>query len=120
MNPPVYTALNVPAVNALVGTRIYANGHAPQGVLRPYITWQIVGGGPGINLSCAPEYDNPRVRVWCYSDESAGTAISRNLGNVARDALEEITHVIYGPVDDYESDTKLLVKIMDADFWDER
>lgn len=120
MNPPVYAALNVPAINALVGTRIYANGHAPQGVLRPYITWQIVGGGPVNNLSDDPDMDEARVRVWSYSDETAGSAAARNLALAVRTALEAQTHVTFGPVGEFESDTKMFVWIQDAEFWDPR
>lgn len=120
MNPPVYQALNVPAVNALVSGRIYPNGRAPQNVVRPYIVWQIVGGGPLNNLSDDPEMDDARVRVWSYSDETAGSAAARVLKDAVRDALEAVTHVIAGPFGDYEAETKMFVWIQDAEFWDDR
>lgn len=120
MNPNVYAALSVPAVTALVAQRIYRNGHAPQDTARPYITWQVVGGGPLNNLSDNPNMDNMRVRVWCYSNESAGSAAARNLAKAVRDALEAVTHVIAGPFDDFEPDTRLFVWVMDAEFWDAR
>lgn len=119
MNPPVFAALNVSAVNAFVGGRIFQT-RANQDTTRPYIVWQIVGGGPDNNLSCDPEFDDARVRVWCYTPDTAGSAAARNLALAARDALEAVTHVIFGPIDDYESDTKLYVWIMDAEFFDNR
>lgn len=120
MNPPVYQTLNVPAVNALVGTRIYPNGRAPQGVQRPYIVWQIVGGGPVNTLSCDPDMDDARVRVWSYSDETAGSAAARTLALTVREALEAETHVVAGPFDDFEDSTKMIVWIQDAEFWTDR
>ena len=123
MNPPVFAALNVNAVRAFVGTnpvRIYPNGRAPQNVARPYIVWQIVGGSPVNNLSDTPDMDNSRVRVWCYCSETAGSAAARNLATAVRNALEAVTHVTFGPVDDAEQESELLVWIMDAEFWDAR
>ena len=120
MNPPVYQALNIGAVTALVGSRIYPNGHAPQGVQRPYITWQIVGGGPLNNLSDDPDMDDSRVRVWVYSEETAGSAAAKALALTVRNALEAETHVTFGPVSEFDSEAKLFVWIMDAEFWTPR
>lgn len=120
MNPPVFAALNVPAVNALVGTRIFGNGIAPQDATRPYVVWQIVGGGPVNNLSEDPDMDDARVRVTTYSDETHGTAAARALKLTVMVSLEAVTHVVFGPVDDYEAETKMLLSVMDAEFWDPR
>lgn len=119
MNPPVYAALNVPSVNAFVAGRIYAT-RAPQNAAKPYIVWRVVGDSPLNNLSCDPEMDDARVRVWSYSEEAQGTSVARNLALTIRDALEAQTHVIFGPVDDFESDTKLLFWVQDAEFWTPR
>lgn len=120
MNPPVYAALNVSAVNTIVNGRIYPNGHAPQGVARPYVTWQIVGGGPLNNLSDDPDMDDARVRVWTYSEESAGSAAAKSLALAVRAALEAETHVTFGPISEFESEAKLFVWIMDAEFFTAR
>jgi hypothetical protein len=123
VNPPVFAALNVTAVRNFVGTnpvRVYPNGRAPQNVQRPYITWQIVGGSPVNNLSDNPDMDESRVRVWCYSEETAGSAAARNLATAVRNALEAVTHVTFGPTDEADQEPGLLVWIMDADFWDDR
>ena len=121
MNPPVFQALNVSAVRAFVGTpaRIY-QVKAPQNVAKPYIVWQVVGGSPVNNLSDNPDMDNSRIRVWCYCDEAAGTAAARNLALAVRAALEAVTHVTFGPIDNYEVETSLYVWIMDAEFWESR
>lgn len=119
MNPPVYAALNVPAVNALVGSRIYQT-LAPQNTPRPYVVWQIVGGGPVNNLSEDPDMDDARVRIWSYTDETAGSAAARNLALAVRAALEAETHVIFGPADDFDEPTRMRVFIQDAEFWDAR
>jgi hypothetical protein len=122
VNPPVYDALDVPAVRAFAGSplRAFAHGRVPQNTPRPYITFQNVGGGPLNTLSCLPDMDDSRVRVWCYSDETSGTSYARDFKDATRDALEAETHVVFGPVDEYEADTKLLVWIMDAEFWTDR
>ena len=121
MNPPVFQSLNVPAIRAFVGTppRIYQSV-APQNTPRPYIVWQVVGGSPVNNLSDDPDMDDSRVRVWCYCDESAGTAAARNLALAVRAALEAVTHVTFGPIDNHEVETSLYVWIMDAEFWEDR
>jgi len=123
VNPPVFAALNVPAVRAFVGSspvRVYQNGHAPEGVAKPYIVWQIVSGNPVNNLSDDPEMDDARVRVWSYTDPTAGTAAARNLALAVRTALEAVTHVVFGPVDEVDDPTGMIVWIQDAEFWTPR
>jgi len=124
MNPPVFAALNVPAVRSFVGAgspRIFQDA-APQNTAKPYIVWQIVGGSPLNNLSDNPEMDDNRVRVWCYTQSVSGvmTAASRNLGIAVRTALEAVTHVTFGPISEAEPESELSVWIMDAEFFDAR
>ena len=125
MTPPVFAALNVSSVRAFVGTnpaRIYQTS-APQNAARPHIVWQIIAGSPTNNLSEDPDQDNARVRVWCYCAESTGAAAARNLALSVRAALEAVTHVTFGPIDDYETEADgkgLFVWIMDAEFWTDR
>lgn len=119
MNPPVHKALNVPAVTAFVGSRIHRT-RAPQNVIKPYIVWRIVGGSPLNNLSCDPEMDDARVRVWSYTDEAAGSATALALSQAIETALEAVTHVIFGPVDEFEEATRTYTWICDAEFWTPR
>ena len=123
MRPAVFQALNTPAIRAHVGTspvRIFGAAIAPQGTARPYIVWQIVGGGPVNTLSCDPTTDNLRVRVSVYCDEAEGTAAAATLAELVRNALEVVTHVVMGPFDDFEVETRLIRWTMDAEFWDNR
>jgi muramidase (phage lysozyme) len=107
-------------VNAIVFGRIYPNGVAPQDTPKPYVVWQIVGGGPVNNLSEDPEMDDARVRVTTYTHESAGTAAAKTLAIAVRTALEAVTHVIFGPINDDEPETKSYRWIQDAEFWTDR
>ena len=120
MNPPVFDTLYVPAVIAFVGDRIYQYGEAPQDVQRPYVVWQIVGGGPVNTLDCPPDMDNARVQISSFSDETVGTGVARRLMLAIRDAVEDVTNVVMGPFDSFEADTRMFRWTMDADFWDAR
>lgn len=63
-------------VTALIGNnpmRLYAFGDAPQGVQKPYVTWQTVVGTPNNTLADAPEDDDYVIQldVWALSKASA-------------------------------------------------
>lgn len=105
MIPPVYQVLTaVPAIVAIVGDRIFGSGVATQDKSRPYIVWQIVSANPDNNLSDTPEQDAQRVQVDVYS---ISEQICRQLETLVRDALEAQMHIVYGPWNDYEVETKL-------------
>ena len=63
--PPVFTiAAAEPAVTALLGTspvRMYPAGKAPQGVGKPYATYQLVYGTPENYLGDVPDIDSAGV-----------------------------------------------------------
>lgn len=90
MFPLVYPILkDAPAVAALVGTRIYRHGSAPQNVVAPYITWFIVAGTPENALGETPRVDNYQVQVDCWSNNTGtGDAQVEELAEAVRDALE--------------------------------
>ena len=105
MIPPVYQALrNVPGIVALVADRIYGSGEATQGEARPYIVWQIISATPNNNLSEAPEQDDQRVQVDVYAQSESAC---RQLAKLVRDAIEAQMHIVFGPWNDYEPETKL-------------
>jgi hypothetical protein len=120
MIPPVFPALNTAGIRAYVGTnpvRIYAAGVAPLNTPLPYITWQVIAASPQNNLSDSPHMDDQRVRinVWASAQQQAGA-----LGLLVRDALESVTHLVFGPIDDQDDETGAYRWLMDAEFWSPR
>lgn len=65
MIPAIFPLITANAgCTALLGTtptRFYAFGDAPQGVARPYATWQLVSGVPDNLLSGSPPVEAHRV-----------------------------------------------------------
>jgi len=119
MTPNVDAILsNASAVTAIVNaaTQIWRSA-APQGTPRPYIVWSITSAVPENNLSAAPEIDFARISIDCYSNSQDQ---ANTLGKAAQDAIEAQTHVILGPLEFYEPDTKLYRYTFDAAFWTPR
>jgi hypothetical protein len=115
--PPVQQTLTAAsAVTAIVGSRIYQS-IAPQDITQPYVVWSVVTSAPGNNLSETPEYDDQRVQIDCWSTNQSQ---ARQLGQAVRDAIEVYTHIVYGPWNDYEPDTKLHRWSMDSEWWQDR
>lgn len=89
MLPPIYSTLaNDGAVAALVATRIYRHGRAPQNVVAPYITWSVFGSPE--NAFDGPDNDRIRVQVDCWSDDDAQVEA---LATAVRDAIEPHAHM---------------------------
>jgi hypothetical protein len=115
--PPVQQTLTAAsAVTAIAGNRIYQS-IVPQDQTQPYVVWSVVTSAPGNNLSETPEYDDQRVQIDCWSMNQSQ---ARQLGQAVRDAIEVYTHIVYGPWNDYEPDTKLHRWSMDAEYWQDR
>lgn len=109
MLPPIFNVLiGSPAVTAIVGVgtnaRIYGAGRVPPDTTKPYIVWQIISANPDNNLSDTPEQDDQRVQVDIYAKDQVQ---SRLLATAARNAIEAVMHIVYGPWDQYEADTAL-------------
>jgi len=91
MLPPLYALLLASApVAAIVSTRIYPHGDAPQGVAQPYVTWQMVSGVPEISLSDLPDIDRCTLQINCWHPTSAGVI---SLATAVRAAVESTGHV---------------------------
>lgn len=97
MLPPIFAAINVPAVRALLQVgqgevRFYSFGRAPQNPVYPYATWQIVGGSPENFLGDRPDIDGGTVQV----DVFAKTAESaRAVVEALRIAIEAVAYVTF-------------------------
>lgn len=121
MLPPIYNTLrNSSAVLALVGSRIYRHGNAPQGVIAPYITWTLITGTPENHLSGTPPVDRQTVQIDCWADADTGDKGVEALATAVRDALEPSAHMTGQPVDQRETETRLWRIALQFDWWLDR
>lgn len=115
MLPPVYAALSADsAVAALVATRIYSHGEAPQEVAMPYVTWQMIAGIPENNLSDAPDIDRCTLQVNCWHPTGAGI---NDLAEAVRAVLEQNGHVTNIPVNERDEETRLYWIALEMDWF---
>lgn len=117
MLPPIFTTLKAAgAVTALIGNppRAYRHGSAPQDVIKPYVTWFIVGGVPENNLSDLPQIDRLPVQVDCWHTTDAGV---ESLAVAVRNALEPVCHMTNILIDEQEQDTKLYRIVLQFDYF---
>jgi hypothetical protein len=116
--PPIYALLRAaPEVTALVGTKIYAHGRAPQGAVPPYVVWSVVGGDPENTLSETPDLDRLALQVDCYHTADQGVDA---LARAVRDALEPRAHMTGIVVNEREVETTYYRIGLQFDFWHSR
>jgi len=95
MYPPIFAAVNVPGVRALLQDagkelRFYLFGLAPQGVKYPYAVWRQVFGQPENYLGEAPDLDTFGTQIDVYAnDPSSARAVAAAL----RNAIEPVAHI---------------------------
>lgn len=115
MLPPIYTILTTtPAVTALVDTRIYPHGDAPQDVARPYITWFVVSDAPQNTLDSPPSIDQSTVQIDCWHITSSGVV---DLAQAVRLAIEPHAHVTNIFLNGREPETRLYRFAIQLDYW---
>lgn len=108
MLAPIFRTINTPAVQAIVGDRIYGKGRAPQNTQAPYITWFTVVGDPYANLSESPHADNDSVQVDCWTGPADDQeAVCNQLAKAVRDAVDAAGQACHLVIDTRESDTGL-------------
>lgn len=119
MLPSVYAILTADAaVSALVGTRIYRHGEAPQKVAGPYVTWFLVSGTPENELSARPRVDRLEVQVDCWSaNTGGGDAGVEALAVAVRDALEPVAHMTGIIANEQDFETRRYRLGMQFTFW---
>lgn len=111
MIPPIFPAVDVPAVQALLqapgkGLRFYAFGRAPQGVVYPYAVWQLIGGQPENYVNQVPDIDTFGVQIDVYATQSQGADMARNVAEAVRDAIEPVAHITAWTGEFIDPDTK--------------
>lgn len=73
--------------------RVYPFGLAPQGVQKPYVTWQTIGGEPENYVSGLPDADNYVVQVDVYSLDAAGPYSVTEVAKALRNAIEPVAYI---------------------------
>jgi hypothetical protein len=117
MLPPIFQTLKAAgAVTPLIGNppRAYRHGAAPQDVIKPYVTWFIVGGVPENTMSETPQIDRLPVQIDCWHTTDSGVEA---LAVAVRDAMEGVTHMTGIILDEQEPETKLYRISMQFDYW---
>lgn len=118
MTPPIFQAVNVPAVQALLKTgtgplRFYAWGMAPQNVALPYAVWQLVGGMPENYLADRPDMDGSAVQVDVYA---ASAASARAVATALRNEIEKAAYVTFVRGEGIDPETKKYTFGFDSDW----
>lgn len=117
MIPPIFTiCAAVPAVTNLIGlspVRLYPFGLAPQGVLKPYVTWQTISGSPENYLGNLPDADSWTVQVDVWADTAAKVL---DVARALRDALEPNAYITGWGNQSQERDTMLYRYPFTVDF----
>jgi hypothetical protein len=94
MYPPIFAVCSASsAVKALVGNspvRLYPFGEAPQGVIKPYVVWQVIGGSPENYINQVPDVDYYSLQVDVYGDDAASV---RGVAEALRDAIEPVAYI---------------------------
>lgn len=119
MYPPIFTVcLNDAAVGALLLSdgilRLFPHGRAPQSVVYPYATWQVVSGSPENYLAGRPDTDSFTIQVNCYGN--TGTE-ANDVARAIRDAIELTAHVVSWAGDDTDPDTQKPYTSFDVDWF---
>lgn len=114
MTPPIFHAVNVPSVRALLKSgagplRFYAFGMAPQDVAKPYAVWRLFYGAPGNYLADRPDIDSFGVQVDVYASPSQGASKAREVAEVLRDAIEGHAYITSWRGESIDPDTKNFV-----------
>lgn len=119
MIPPIFAAVNVTAVKALLKAgngplRFWAFGSAPTTPVRPYAVWQVISGQPDNYLDKRPGIDYVRVQVDCYAD-SISDALSVAATVIA--AVETKCNVLGFNPNIKDDDTSLYRASFDCGWW---
>lgn len=111
MTPPIFSAVNVPAVQALLKSgsgplRFYLFGMAPQDVAYPYAVWRQVSGTPENYISDRPDVDSFTLQVEVYANPSQGTEVARQVAQALSYAIEGHAYVTAWLGESIDPDTK--------------
>lgn len=121
MYAPIFaTCFASASVQAVLGTapmRLYLFGEAPQGGLKPYATWQTIGGSPENYINQAPDIDSFALQVDCWG-ETAESA--RAVAQALRDVVEQHAHITAWRGESRDTATTLYRYSFDLTWWTPR
>jgi hypothetical protein len=114
INAPVFGWLNIAAINAFVGTRIYPFGDAPQDPTAPYITYLVVSSVSQNYHGETPNTDNQRVQIDIWSRDQQETL---DIGTEVQTAMDARGYqsLMIGPRK--EPDTQIYRLQFDYSIW---
>lgn len=106
------------ALSSLVSNRVYPD-LAPDGVARPYIVYQQIGGSAVQFVDVTvPSKKNSRIQVSVWGDTRAQvSALAVQVEDTLRGVATLQTVVLGAPVAVYEADTKLRGSQQDFSVW---
>lgn len=108
------------AVKAVLGSspmRLYLFGEAEQGGLKPYATWQTIGGNPENYINQAPDIDSFALQVDCWGETAAS---ARAVGQALRNAIEPRAHITSWRGESRDTETNLYRLSFDLTWWTPR
>lgn len=127
MTPPIFPAVDVAAVRALLTTgngplRFYAWGQAPQNVPYPYAVWRYAAGAPENYLGDRPDIDSQTLQVDVYAADVPGQRgeKARQIAEALRDALETVSNITSWRGEGRDPQTRAYTFTFDVDFWTPR
>jgi hypothetical protein len=106
------------ALSPLADGRVFPD-IAPENTLRPYITWQEVGGQP-INFldQALPGKANARIQINVWADTRLDASfLTAQVETVMRQTTVLQTTVLGNAISRYEPDTKLKGYMQDFSIW---
>lgn len=104
-------------VRAVLGehpVRLFPFGEAPEGVNKPYATWQGIGGRPEPNINQRPEIDLFGLQVDVFA---ASVSDARDAARALRDAIEPHAHVTRWGGESRDPSTGSYRVTFDVDWW---
>lgn len=117
MFTPIFETISeASAVTDLIGAdtvRFYPAGEAPEGVERPYATYQHISGLPENYINQRPDMDSHTVQVdiWASTLTSA-----RNVATAIRDAVEPHAYITRWGGESRDTETKSYRISFDVDW----
>lgn len=116
MIPPIFEVCSGdPAVQAVLGgklPRLYPFGEAPQDMLMPYSTYQMIGGAP-FNTLTVPEADSISIQVDVFGRSQTEVF---SAFHALRNAVQRHAYVTGYNINGREDDTKLWRMSFDVDW----
>lgn len=122
MYAPIFEAVDVPAVRALLkagsgALRFYLFGMAPQNVVKPYAVWRMSSGAPENYINDRPELDSFTLQVDIFASPTQGATVCRDVAAAIRDAIENKAHITSWLGEDIDPDTKNYRLTFLVDWW---